>query len=248
MIRACVASGLLLCAFAWPAPAVLASEPDPCAAVEDFTTSSDPMPRVAAGLRPGGQLEVLAIGSATTAGTPANPGFAERAIRALRAAVPGARISLTVQAARGRTAKEMADGLEEELAHHHYGLVIWQTGTVEASHNISPGEFADALAEGIARVQGSGADLVLVDPQFSRFLRANADLGSYEMALQQAAAVPGVVLFRRYDLMHDWVRDGRLDLERASAAEAPKVSAALQACVGEALAKLILSGAQQAAP
>ena len=64
---------------------------------------------------------------------------------------------------------------------------------------------SDTLAAGIERVAAAGSDLVLVDPQYSRFLRANADLEPYQRALEQAAAEPDVSLFRRFDLMHAWV-------------------------------------------
>ena len=78
-----------------------------------------------------------------------------------------------------------------------------------------PDGMVAALQEGIDRARDAGADVVLVDPQFSRFLRANADLDPYEAALQQVSAMPGVVLFRRFDVMRSWAEDGEIDLERA---------------------------------
>ena len=58
------------------------------------------------------------------------------------------------------------------------------------------------------------ADVVLVDPQYSRFLRANVDTSPYETVLEQMTGTPAVTLFHRYDLTQEWVNSGQLDLER----------------------------------
>ncbi len=57
--------------------------------------------------------------------------------------------------------------------------------------NVPMGSFYQTLSDGAAAVTTAGADLVLVDPQYSRFLRANADVDSYAQALQQTAAGQG---------------------------------------------------------
>ena len=104
-----------------------------------------------------------------------------------------------------------------------------------------------ALQEGIDRARDAGADVMLIDPQFSRFLRANADLDPYETALQQVSVMPGVVLFRRFDVMRSWAEDGEIDLERASRTDRARMMALLNACLGETLARFVLNGAGVAA-
>ena len=66
----------------------------------------------------------------------------------------------------------------------------------------------DVLHAGADMVRDAGGDLVLIDPQFSRFLRANTDLDPYEGVLQQVATMPGVALFHRFDLMRAWTNEG----------------------------------------
>ena len=83
---------------------------------------------------------------------------------------------------------------------------------------------------------------MLVDAQFSRFLRANVDLDPYEMVLQQVATMQGVVLFHRYDLMNAWADDGLIDLERTPRLGREKAVAQLGTCVGYALARFVLNG------
>ena len=72
---------------------------------------------------------------------------------------------------------------------------------------------------GAEAVQAANADLVLIDPQFSRFLQTNSNLEPYEDAFQQVAAMQGVLLFRRFDLMRGWANDGQIDLERTPKAD-----------------------------
>lgn len=180
---------------------------------------------------------------------PPSPDVSERAFplqmaAALRAAVPGADVRVTVRGGRGMSAADMLDVLRAELAARPYQLVIWQTGTVEAVRNLPPADFAQVLSDGAALVQDAGADLVLVDPQFSRFLQTNANLEPYAQALQQVASMPGVLLFHRYDLMRTWVNEGQIDLERTPKAERQKAVEALHLCLGAHLARLLSASAR----
>ncbi len=213
-----------------------------------------PLPEMHAQLRPGASLQVLAVGSArvfesepvgdaaaTSAGIYA---FPRQMARALEAAIPGLTVTVTLRGRRGMAASDMVPLIRAEMAAHRYGLVLWQTGTVEAVQNISPDDFAATLLDGVDAVRGVGADIVLIDPAFSRFLEVNTDLGRYEEALQQAAFTPGVALFHRFDLMRGWASDGQIDLERMGGSERTQAIERIQVCIGERLARLVMAGAK----
>ena len=87
---------------------------------------------------------------------------------------------------------------------------------------------------------------MLIDPQFSRFLRANADLSPYETVLMQMTNTPAVTLFHRFDLTQAWINTGQVDLERVSRDMRDKTIAALNDCLGEALARYVLAGGSRA--
>ena len=205
-----------------------------------------------AAIAAGGPVNVLAIGSATTVGDQVgaerNSAFPYRMVQALHAALPTVSFSLTLRGGRGMTAENMLPLLESALAGQHFQLVIWQTGTVEAVRGARPDGMVAALQEGIDRAHEAGADVVLIDPQFSRFLRANADLDPYEAALQQVSVMPGVVLFRRFDVMQSWADDGEIDLERARRVDRTRMMGLLNTCLGETLARFVLNGAGVAPP
>ena len=175
---------------------------------------------------------------------PSERGFPLQMAQQLRAMVPGADVQVVVRGGRGLLATEMLALLRTELSTTHYDLVIWQTGTVEAVRNLLPSEFGQTLADGADAAQAANADLVLVDPQFSRFLQANSNLDPYLQALQQVAAMPDVVLFHRFDLMRNWANDGQIDLEHTARSDRQKAIETLHACLGRSLARLVLASAR----
>ena len=225
--------------------------PQACAASEEFSTPDEPLIAVAAAIAAGGPLNVLAIGSASTVGeasatvhrTTQGGSFPYRMADALRAALPHVAVRLTVLGGRGLTAEAMLPLLQQALKDQKYQLVLWQTGTVEAVRGLRPDAMQAALQDGAEWAQQAGADLLLIDSQFSRFLRANADVDPYESVLQQVATMPDVVLFRRFDLMQEWAHEGRIDLERSSKNGRATAIALLNTCLGATLARFVLNGA-----
>jgi hypothetical protein len=252
------------------APGSIAHAASPCDAPEDITADIAPLPHVAAVMKPGGTLDVLTVGSATVfspveslqPGTvtgqalglagrhppgdlppPNAAAFPLQMAQALETAIPGLTVKVTVRGGRGMLASEMLDIIRSELATTHYQLIIWQTGTVEAVRNVPAGAFYQTLSEGVAAAAAAGADMVLVDPQFSRFLHANADVDTYARALQETASQPDVVLFHRFDLMQHWSSAGQIDLERTPKAQRLVTVEQLHACLGQALANFVTASA-----
>lgn len=175
---------------------------------------------------------------------PSDKAFTKQMGKALQAAVPGLNVEITIRGGKGLTATEMLPMLRKELEGNHYQLVLWQTGTVEAVRNSPPGEFAQTLVNGAEAVEAAGANLVLVDSQYSRFLQTNSNLDPYTQALQQTAAMPGVMLFHRFDLMRGWASEGQIDLERTPKNDRKRVADVLHACIGAHLARSVLAGAR----
>jgi acyl-CoA thioesterase-1 len=212
-----------------------------CPNAADAETPDQPLDNLAAAVKSGGPVDVLALGSANTV-VNGKAGYPYAMLQALTLALPHTTFRLSVEGGRGRTAADLLENLRAALKRQHFALVVWQTGTVEAVQGIRPEELQGVLEEGAGMVEGQGGNLVLMDPQFSRFLRANTDIDPYEQAIAAAAELPGTNLFRRFDLMHGWAENGTLDLERTAAAERPAVVSLLNQCVGRALARFVLNG------
>jgi acyl-CoA thioesterase-1 len=196
-------------------------------------------------------VDVLAIGSATTVGQDGNAegvSFPYHMIEALHAALPQVDFELTVKGGRGLTAQEMLPLLDAQVAAHAYPLVLWQTGTVEAVRGLRPDSLHAALEAGVLHIRARGGDTVLIDPNYSRALRANTEIDPYMQVLRQVAGLPGVVLFPRYDLTRAWVQKGELDVESAPKAQRVAAVDALHRCVGAALARFVLRSLRLAGP
>jgi len=255
MHRVLIVSLSLILAVVTPAWSQAANAPV-CDMPPDLTTPTAPLTRVAAALSKGG-LDILALGSGSTVGESGGVGnpalayqsheqsFPHRMADALQAMKPGLRVTLTVKGGRNMTADSMLPMLRDALAARHYDLVLWQTGTVEAVEGLRPDALHGVLQDGADAVEEAHADLVLIDPQFSRFLRANADLSPYETVLVQMTSTSPVTLFHRYDLTANWVTSGQIDLERVSRDQRDETVALLNNCLGQALARYVLAGAAE---
>jgi hypothetical protein len=234
-----------------------AEDKSACDMPPDLVTPSAPLPRVAAALARKDGLNILALGSGSTVGESGGSGgpalnvhapersFPYQMAAALRTMLPALHINLTVKGGRNMTADMMLPILQQELKEHHYDLVLWQTGTVEAVHGLRPDILHGVLQDGADATDAAKADLVLIDPQFSRFLRANADLNPYETVLEQMTDMQAATLFHRFDLTQGWVNSGQIDLERVDRDERDKTIALLNDCLGHALARYVLAGAAE---
>ena len=234
-------------------PAVAAATPDSqrCEVAPQFVTAQKLLGPLKTAIDAGGPVGILAVGSGATTGANGvqpDSAFPYRMLAALRAALPRVTFDLTVRGGRGMTAEEMLPLVKAQLHQTPAQLVLWQTGTVEAIHGLRPVRMRQALREGLDIIHAAGGSLVLLDPQFTRALRANTDVEPYETELQQVAALPGAALFHRYDVTRFWVLQGRIDPERATKDAREAELARLNVCLGQALARYVLSGAGVTAP
>ncbi|MBP0494486.1 hypothetical protein [Roseomonas indoligenes] len=219
----------------------------PCGAPEELI-EPEPLPAAAAAIS-AGNLPVLVVGSASVSG-PGGSG-AESAYPAqlqvlLARAFPGARVEVAVRGARGTMAAEHLTLIRDALSDGRRALVLWQAGTVETVRGADVADLTDAIQDGAERVKEAGGDLILLDPQWSRFLRANADVESYRDALRAAAAATGTGLFSRYALMNAWAEAGTVDVERAPPGLKVVEVDKLNRCLAEGLAEMITRGVAEA--
>jgi len=193
-------------------------------------------------------LRVLVVGSASTqSGGTSGPGatWPERFRRLLSARLPGVFVDVQVYGARGSTAADHARMIAEHGPTLRPHLIIWQLGTVEAARGLSADEMGEVVQETAARVRaarGERTDIVLMDPQFSRFLRANADVEHYRDKLFLSAMASGGQVFGRWAIMRHWAETDRIDLERAPRAQRAAVADELHDCLGRALVEFVLDG------
>ena len=204
-----------------------------CDVPTDLVDSSA-LPRSVAAIRQG-ELRILVGGSATAEAGGSTQPYHARIAALLNEHFPALRVVVEARGQRGATAPESLALILRELPALRPHLVIWQTGTVEAVRSLEVDELTHTLNDGITRIRAAGADVALMDQQFSRFLRANADIDRYRDAMRMTAAAEGVSLLRRYDWMRHWVESDGPDMERASRPDRSATLAQLQDCLARAI-------------
>jgi hypothetical protein len=239
---------LLLLALAAPPAAMrdaaAPAAPATCEAPPELIGTDAPLPATAHALD-AGQLKLVVVGSASVLG-PGTSGpsaaWPQQLEAVLAARHPGLKVELSVRGARGLTAADTAAIIAQEMVLTGPSLVLWQTGTVEAARSLDLDPMVEALDGTLQRLAAAGTDAMLVDLQFSRFLRANANVEPYLEAIRLAAAAHDVPLLPRYELMRFWAENDRVDLEHAPRATQVAVADRLNRCLAEAAALVIEAG------
>lgn len=212
-----------------------------CDVPHELIEDDGEFPATAAAVTRRQPVRIVAIGGASTAGSGASAATASYPMRLqahLSARLPGHTVTVVNRAMARQTAAEMATQFGEVLAERPT-LVVWETGTVDAVRGVDLDAFTRTLTDGIARLKAGGADVMLVDPQYSPRTLALINLSPYLEAVHMVADATRIDVFNRFDVMHHWTDQGRFDMT----AKPPKLTAEIDAvydCVGQLLAQIIV--------
>ncbi|GAB4070291.1 SGNH/GDSL hydrolase family protein [Ancylobacter sonchi] len=172
-----------------------------------LTRLSQPLPRFAKALREGGPVKIIAIGSSSTAGAGASSraaSYPSRLEAALRQRFPGIELTVVNRGINGQDAPEMLARFETDVAAASPTLVLWQAG-VNALFRANGLDTAEALLrEAIARTRALGADIVIIDPQYSPKVIGDPEALDMLRLQQRVADEEGVGVFHRFALMREW--------------------------------------------
>ena len=228
-----------------PTPlAVPPPEADPCEVPGYILFGESKLDHVKKAVEEHKRLNILVIGS----GSSVMPGpdgagkaYPGRLEEVLRKRFPGVDIKVTALAKSRQTAADMAQNLEKALLDRKPDLVIWQTGTVDAMRGVDPESFRVSLDEGIDHIVDAGADLILMNMQYSPRTETMISLSNYADIMRVVARDRDVPLFDRREIMRYWNDNGNFDLNLAT----KDVTTAYKVhdCLGRALASLVIEAA-----
>jgi lysophospholipase L1-like esterase len=181
----------------------------PCLAPKGGSKAMGSLPHVAAKLVAGKPVVIVAFGSSSTAGYGASSpefNYPNRLAAQLRRKYPTADITVINAGVGGEDAPEMMKRLQKEVIDVHPDLVIWQVGTNAVLRNLDPGDTAKMVEDGISHIQAAGgADIVLVDPQYSPAVNQRPEsAGKMVKLLGKVAELRHVGIFPRFEVMRDW--------------------------------------------
>ena len=180
----------------------------PCLPPKGANKHMGSLPHVATKLIAGQPVLIVAFGSSSTQGYGSSaPEFTypSRLAAQLKRHYPGADITVVNRGKGGEDAPEMMRRLQTEVIDVKPDLVIWQVGTNAVLRNLDQVETEKMIADGIARIQAVGSDVVLVDPQYSPRVNEKAEsAGKMIKLLGRVAELHKVGVFPRFEVMRDW--------------------------------------------
>jgi lysophospholipase L1-like esterase len=223
----------------------LAQRPDRCDVPGYLLFGESELKRVSKAVKDRQQLHIVIVGtgSSTLGGPEGNQqAYPARLESALKTRLPDVDVKVSTHAALRQTAANMALELKKIMAEHKPALIVWQTGTVDAMRGIEPDEFGAVVNEGVEKIRSAGADVILMNMQYSPRTETMIAVAPYAENLRWVSQQRNVPLFDRLGIMRHWSDIGIFDFYTATKAFA--VAQRVHECIGRALATQIIDAAQ----
>jgi len=228
------------------APARAEDAPTSCEVPDYLLASESVLTKVEDAVKNRHALDILVVGSRSstinlTADSSEAAAYPARLQAALKEKLPAVTVDLSVDIEAKKTAEEVTAALPKLLEGKKPTLVIWQTGTVDAVRSVDPDDFRTAVDEGVVALQEAGADVILVNPQYSPRTETMISVPPYLDNMRVVAQQHDVPLFDRFAIMRHWAESGEFDL--FSAFHGVELAKRVHNCLGVALSQFVLEAA-----
>lgn len=215
---------------------------DSCDVPNNLVETFARLPRVGFSVKRDHKLEIVVLSAAPKlSGEASNlksyPYYLESE---LRERLKGTDVHVFGQSEPRKTIIEVIKDLPRLLAERQPVLVVWQTGTVEAMRGIDPDGYGRALDSGVAALQNGGADVILINQQFSPRTDFMFDGGPYTENMRWVSQTRDIPLFNRYEVMKYWGETGAFDL---TALKNDGTYEKVHRCIGRLIADLVMRAA-----
>lgn len=222
-----------------------AAEPSAvCSVPSSLLVSDADLARVTNEIKDRHRLDISVIGTGSSS-LPGADGarfaYPARLAETLRQRLPGADIKVTAHIQARETTADMDGNLPAILKQDQPALVIWQTGTADALNGVEPEDFRVRLDQGVEKIQAAGADVILVNMQYSPRTDSMLDESAYADVMRWIAQEQGAVLFDRMAIMRYWSDEGIFDLYAAT--KDYDLARRVHECIGRGLASQIIETA-----
>jgi lysophospholipase L1-like esterase len=178
-----------------------------CVIPPEFTRFDLPLYRTARRLASGLPITIVAVGSSSTSGAGASSDqatYPSRLAADLTRGLPGHAVTVLNRGVSGDTATDMLARFEKGVIAEKPDVVLWQVGTNSLLRGDPVQPHRSLLHGGIERLKATGADIILIDPQFAPRVLARRNAGAMVALMEQTARFETVNLFRRFALMRHW--------------------------------------------
>ena len=219
----------------------------------DCTGPSDrldqPLRRTSQRLAKGEPLTIVAIGSSSTSGAGASSSSASYPSRLeveLKERFPTLPIRVLNRGVGGEEVGDMLARFERAVLAEQPDLVLWQVGTNSVLRGHSVVTAIARVHEGLKQLRASGADVILVDPQFAPKVLDRPDGERMVDLLGATAKTENVSVFHRFAVMRHWHKIQQMPFETFLSPDGLHMNDWSYACVAKLLAAAIDEAATRA--
>ena len=229
-----------------PAAATNAGPPAACNVTLDQVRLDLPLAHTARVLASGKPLKIVALGSSSTYGAGASTSAASypsRLAAELARRFPGHEIAILNRGVNGNEAADMLARLDTAVIAEKPDLILWQVGTNSVLRDKPLQPHAPLLHEGLARMKATGADVVLIDPQYAPRVISKPGCQGMVSLIATAAKAEHVGVFHRFELMRRWRETEQLPFETFVSTDGLHMNDWSYACLAKALGVAIAEAA-----
>lgn len=234
----------LIAAIAFVNGAAAAEPAEQCDVPQSLASTDSDLARVTSDIKDHHRLDISVIGTGSSS-LPGPEGvrfaYPARLEDTLKQMLPGIDVKVTAHVQSRASAAEMEAQLKKILADDKSSLVIWQAGTADALRGVEPDDFRTSLDSGMDEIQGAGADVILMNMQYSPRTESMLDVSAYADVMRWAAQQHNAMLFDRLAIMHYWTDQGVFDLYAAT--KDYDMARKVHDCIGRTLASQIVNAA-----
>lgn len=161
---------------------------------------------------PAAPFSIVALGSSSTQGTGASspamsyPAQLQRLFDESDHGHPA--VAVTNAGVAGEDIDDMAKRLDADVLARHPNLVIWQAGSNDPLRGVPVDRFEAELKRGIEAIRAGGAEVMLMEPQWSPVIEKADGKERFVGAVREVAAQEHVEVVRRFALMRGWIDGG----------------------------------------
>ncbi len=213
-----------------------------CDAPLDVIRLVHPLKRFSQRLAANEPITIVAIGSSSTAGAGASSpaaNYPSRLAVELQQRFPGRAITVLNRGVGGEEVADMLKRFDTAVVAAKPDLVLWQLGTNSVIRDHKLADHGALIHEGLQKIRATGADIVLIDPQYAPKVINKPGAESMVELISLTAKQENVDLFRRFAVMQHWYKADRMDFKTFVSPDGLHMNDWSYACLAKGLSMAI---------
>jgi lysophospholipase L1-like esterase len=213
-----------------------------CPVRPEFLDFGMPLVKTRAAIMQKKAIEIVTLGSSSTAGygaTSSRMSYPAELLRELTHNLPTVHTIVYNRGINGQDVRAMLQRLEHDVFKETPDLVIWQLGTNAALRAQNVDEFRRLLADGVDRLRVQGIEVILMNLQYAPAVNVLPNEEDYLRAIDEVAREKRVPVFPRYAIMKYWYEQARLPYAQFIIYDGLHMNDYGYQCIGSLLARFI---------